>query len=105
MEALTCLNCQTAVEQQDAKVFAGVFLCPTCYLFAERLYRRGERELKQLLLVLQDAIRIALVEGRLVPMEGGTLDDIPKDQLINSLVSLQEKRNAAKRHKGSGDNV
>ena len=99
-ERLRCMNCHSAVEQDDAKIFAGVFVCPTCHTFAERLYRRSELELKQLLTVLQDAIRIALIESRLVPMEGGPLNEVPKQELLRNIVMLQESRDAAKRRQG-----
>jgi hypothetical protein len=69
-------------------------------MFAERLYRRSELELNQLLHVLQDAIRIAIIEGRLTPMEGGPLDEIPKQELLRNVMMLQEKRDAAKRRQG-----
>lgn len=105
MDSLNCMNCQAPVEQADAKLFAGVFVCPTCHMFAERLFRRSEAELKQLLVVLQDAIRIALIEGRLTPMEGGPLDEIPKQELLRTIVKLQETRDAAKRHPSGGSDV
>lgn len=100
MDQLQCMNCQNRVPQEDAKLFAGVFVCPTCHMFAERLYRRSELELKQLLSVLQDAIRVAIIEGRLTPMEGGPLDEIPKQELLRNVMMLQEKRDAAKRRQG-----
>lgn len=100
-DGLKCINCDVVVHPDDAKLFAGVFVCPTCFTFSERLFRRSERELKQLLLVLQDTIRIALIEGRLFPEEGTSLEEIPKAKLLNEVALLQEKRDVFRRVGGS----
>lgn len=94
---LMCINCHKSVEQNAAKLFVGVFVCPSCFTLADRLYKRSKLELEQLLVLLQDSIRVALIEGRLFPMEGGPLDEIPKADLLRTIVKLQETKDA-KRH-------
>jgi hypothetical protein len=90
-----CLNCKTEVSQEKAKVFAGVFVCPDCYTKAERLYNKCEGELKQLLLVLKEAIRVALVKGALQYNPASPLDEVPKDELLEMIVKLTEKKDAS----------
>ncbi len=63
--ALRCLNCATEVSEGEARLFGGAFCCPTCHLIATRLYERGEKEIRKLLIGIQETIRIALIEGRL----------------------------------------
>ena len=94
---IPCMNCRKEVEQQDGKVFAEVFVCPTCYELAGRLYDRCEGELNRLLLMLREAIRIALVEGKLQYGPALPLDEVPKAELLKMIVELTEKKNAASR--------
>jgi hypothetical protein len=42
-----------------------IFLCPGCYKVATRIQERGEARLKWLLAILRQAIKDALLEGRL----------------------------------------
>lgn len=90
MKPLPCLNCGKEVSSEDAQLFAGVFVCPTCDLFAKRLYSRSEQELKQLLFLLKESIRLALTQGKLMPGEHVPLDDLPKKDLLEMIVKLQE---------------
>jgi hypothetical protein len=93
MDGLRCLNCPRTVPTNEAKVFAGVFVCPTCHDTAERLYRRSEGELRMLLLMLKESIRIALVEGRLHVGER-SVEEVSKTDLLRMMVRLEEQRTA-----------
>ena len=84
---LPCLSCKKDTAPDRAKVFAEVFLCPDCYLIAERLYRRGESELRMMLLVLKESIRLAALKGEL-QFNFGQLEDIPKEDLLSHLAKL-----------------
>lgn len=95
MESLTCLNCKQPVVSDNAKIFAEVFVCSSCYETAERLYRRSEGELKMLLLMLKESIRIALLEGRLFVGEQSP-EDISKTDLLRMMVRLEEQRSASR---------
>jgi hypothetical protein len=63
--ALDCLNCHNPVKPEEAKSFAGVFVCPSCFGIAEHVYSRGEAELRRMLLMYKETVRIALVKGEL----------------------------------------
>lgn len=84
---LSCLSCKEDVSPDDAKVFSQVFLCPSCFTIAEQLYRRGEAELKMMLLVLKEAIRVAALKGEL-QFHFGSLEDLPKEDLLAHLAKL-----------------
>lgn len=62
---LKCMNCACPVGQSDGEFFAGVFLCGDCNTVATRLYERGSSELKLVLSMLKDAIRMAIVQKKL----------------------------------------
>ncbi len=89
--ALPCVNCNQPVQQQDAKFFHGVFVCGTCHIMAERLYSRANQELKNLLLMLQESIRIALIESRLQFREGVDVS-LSKKEVLEAIVQLQEMK-------------
>lgn len=92
---LTCMNCDVTVDPDEGKVFAQVFVCPTCYAMAERLYQRGEQELKSLLILQLEAIRLALVEKRFY-FSPDKADEPSKADVLRAIVELEEKR--AQRH-------
>lgn len=100
--SLPCLNCQTPVESEKAKTFAGVFVCPTCYEVAARLEQRGTKELKALLTVQRDAIRIALIERRLVLGPADPLREVSKREVLEQIVKLTEAADASKAHLHTG---
>ena len=62
---LACVNCHKDVAPEQAKMFAEVLVCPNCYIVAERLFERGNKELRMMLTVLKEMIRLALVKGEL----------------------------------------
>ena len=87
MSGLPCVNCQEPTSEQDAKLFAGVFVCMSCHARAGRVYIRGESELRRLLCVYQEAIRIALIEGRLFGPE--QYEESPsKESVLREVIAL-----------------
>jgi hypothetical protein len=84
---LNCLSCKCAVDTDEAKFFAALFLCPDCFTIAERLYRRGEAELRMMLTVLKESIRLAALKGEL-QFSLQNLDDMKKEDLIGHLANL-----------------
>jgi hypothetical protein len=93
---LPCLNCKTLVDPAAAKVFAGVFVCPTCHTVAERLEQRGTQELKALLTMQREAIRIALVEGRLQLSTTDLSREPTKQEVLQEVLRLAEQRDKSK---------
>lgn len=95
VEGLPCLNCKADVTPDKAKLFAGVFVCETCHAMAERMYKRSEKELRDLQTMLLEGIRIALVEGRLQFAEDQN-QELPKEDVLKAIVELQTLRDARK---------
>jgi hypothetical protein len=87
------MNCRKPVDEKNARVFAEVYVCPDCYTLAEHLFDKCSAELKRMLLLLKEAIRVALVEGKLQYGPERPLDDIPKAELLKMIVQLSEKKN------------
>lgn len=88
---LPCLNCKTSVEHDKAKVFQGVFVCEQCFEIATRSYARLERELKMMLTLAGETIRLALIEGRL-HLGAHDAKEVPKSELLRSVADLAEKQ-------------
>lgn len=84
---LPCVNCKKDVDPDTAKFFGKIFICDDCYRIAERLYARGEQELKMLLLVLRESIRLAIVQGNL-QFSLQQLEDMDKEDLLSHLQSI-----------------
>lgn len=84
---LPCLSCKEDVNPAEGKVFAEVFMCPTCFRIAERMFSTGEAELRMMLLVLKESIRVtALTEGLQHCIQ--YLDDMKKEDLISHLAKM-----------------
>ncbi len=85
--SINCVNCKNPVGDK-AEMFAQVLLCPSCLLVATRLYERGERDLKALLVILKEAIREAIVTGQLQFSALEQIEEIPKRDLLDHLAKL-----------------
>lgn len=88
---LPCMNCKKPVSTEDAKIFGNVFVCSGCYTIADRQLRRLEQELRALLLLATETIRLALIEGRM-QLPDSNPREIPKSELLRSVIELAEKR-------------
>ncbi len=91
---LPCLSCRKEVPPDEVRAFAEVFLCQDCHRVATRLYQRGESELKMMLLVLKESIRLAALKGEL-SFSLQNLDDMKKEDLLSHLSRLADE---TKRH-------
>jgi hypothetical protein len=90
---LECLNCKTGVGPNEGKIFAQVFVCPRCFEMAERLHERSLHELAMLQTVLREAIRVALVQGRL-QFATGPDQEVSKTEVLRAVMQLVEERGA-----------
>lgn len=59
-----CMNCN---EREATTHWAGVLVCGDCAKMATTIYQRNERQLRALLGLLHDKIRVMLVKGKLRP--------------------------------------
>lgn len=91
MSGLPCMNCRKPTADEDGKVFAEVFVCSTCYTMAERMFHRLEGELRRLLLLSKETIRVALIEGKM-NFENATEQEIPKEDLLKMIVQFSERK-------------
>ncbi len=88
---LPCLNCKQTVQPQEAKVFAGVYVCPSCFSISERLYQRGEQEIRHLLTMMKESIRVALLDGR-VNFKEQKVEEVSKTDVLRAIVKMEEER-------------
>lgn len=90
-ECMRCLNCGKEVRPTEAKLFAEVFLCPTCYVQADHFYLRLDHELKSLLVLAKDAIRVALLQGKFSFPENGS-QEVSKREVLEAILTMEERR-------------
>ncbi len=91
---LPCLNCKADVPQGEGKFFAQVFLCEKCHTMSTHFFERLERELKSLLTVAKESIRVALVQGKFVFPEGPA-GAPSKRAVLEEIIKLEEAREAS----------
>lgn len=92
-EGLPCMNCHKDIGGDDVRIWGGVFVCSLCSLMADRMFQRAEGELKGLLTMLREGIRIALVEGRM-HFSNTPDQEIPKADLLKAIVELGDMKDA-----------
>ena len=92
---LPCVNCKADVAPEDVKFFGKIFVCPDCYAIAERLYQRGESELKMLLLILHESIRSSIVQGKL-QFSPQQLADMKREDLLTHLQTMASEMRTQK---------
>ena len=90
------MNCHEAVDPEKAQVFLGVYVCPTCHLVATRLRERIQAELKSLLTVADEALRIGLIEGKVVLGPAEAKRDLTKKEVLQQVMKLSEIADANK---------
>lgn len=91
MNELACLNCGHV--PPEPQFFAGVLVCPACMSMACRFEARADKELLQLRGMLREAIRVALVEGRLRRSTHAVAEeDVTKTDLLRAVVELAERK-------------
>ena len=95
MVGIPCLNCKAEVSEGAGKLFAEVFVCPGCFLIASRLYERADKDLKQVLVMMKESIRIGLLQGQLQFSEE-ELQTLSKPDLLRQMAIFSEEaqRNA-----------
>jgi hypothetical protein len=92
MNELPCMNCKKPVPSDEAKIFAEVFICNTCYEQAVRFWEQTEKELKYLLVMLKESIRVSLIEGRFSLPEVGDLKEVSKRSVLEEILRMNEYR-------------
>ncbi len=81
------MNCHVDVPSGTAKAFKGVYVCSDCHKLAERALENLERELRSLLTLAGESIRIALIEGRLQFSQATPGEELSKKQILEAILS------------------
>lgn len=90
-----CVNCRKEIPEGTTDFFQGILVCQVCGQVARTIEERLARELRQLHLMSLEAIRVALVQGRL------SMSQTPADRaagttkadILRAIVQLSEKPN------------
>lgn len=88
---LPCMNCKKEVTQDEAKLFAEVFLCPSCFEQATHFFNRMVNELNFLLTMAKESIRLALVQGKFSFPEGPS-GEPSKREVLEAILQLEDAR-------------
>lgn len=90
--ALPCMNCKQPVAPEESKLFAEVYVCPDCYKMAVHFWLRLDKELRELQVMAKESIRVCLLEGKFNFPESVDGQDIPKRDVLESILSMEESR-------------
>ena len=90
-ELLRCMNCKAPVNANEGEFFAEVFLCKDCNTQAVHFWHRTEKELKHLLTVSKEAIRLSLITGKFSFPEGPQ-GDLSKRDVLQEVLKMEEAR-------------
>jgi hypothetical protein len=93
MDGLSCLSCQKPVDPNEAKLFAKMFVCPTCYTVATRLKTRLTDQLKFMIVTLDETIRLSIVDHKLLSLLPTQNErDATKKEVLEAILQLQDAR-------------
>lgn len=84
-----CVNCK---QNEGTEIRFGVLICPTCAQVVDHVRANLNVELEQLRTLAQEAIRLALVEGRLHLQEKGEELDVSKAELLKAIASMPTRQ-------------
>jgi hypothetical protein len=84
-----CVCCKKEIDSDDLKVFSSVGVCPDCYEVADMVMKRGVLELKRLMTLMEEAVRVSLIEGRL-SLHNDHKTSPSKKQVLSTVVTLVE---------------
>jgi hypothetical protein len=90
-DTLKCMNCKSPVGASEGEFFAEVFLCKNCNTQAVHFWHRTEAELKHLLTISKEAIRLSLITGKFTFPEG-PLGDVSKRDVLQEVLKMEEAR-------------
>jgi len=85
---LPCVNCKRDIAENEAEFFAGILVCKDCNRVATHLCERAHKELKWLLLMHQELIRNAIVQGKLQLQVQQGLEEVSRDELLEALAKM-----------------
>lgn len=101
---LPCMNCKADVTPGAGKFFAEVFVCEGCQTMAVHFHERLERELRYLLTMAKESIRISLVQGKFSFPEGPA-GEPSKREVLEEIMLMEERRTRATKEPECTDNT
>jgi hypothetical protein len=101
MDGLKCMNCMIEVGPNEGDLFAAVFVCPRCHAVATRLYERGQQDVRRVLTMMHEAIRVGLLHGQLTFADVDAVDRVHKQDLLVELSRLANEANRCQRTSSS----
>lgn len=85
------MNCKAQVPAGKGAFFAEVFLCHTCHTQAVHFWERTEKELRHLLTISKEAVRLSLITGRFAFPEGQQ-GELSKREVLTEVLKMEEAR-------------
>jgi hypothetical protein len=90
MTGMPCMCCKKPLENpSEARIFAEVFCCPTCYTVAARTMERALADMNSLKVMMLELIRQGLLEGRL-QFQPSPVGEVPRGALLTELLQMAE---------------
>lgn len=89
---LPCKNCNNPMEDADAKVFAEVLVCSTCFLMASRLYDHLHNDMTGCLMLAKDKIREMLTTGQFKYSTEEQRSPISKQELLTAITDMYNRK-------------
>ena len=85
------MNCKREVPPNGGEFFMEVFICGNCKKIAVRLYERAQKDVKHLLVMMKEAIRLGLVQGQLQFRDPEQVEEVTRPDLLSRLAELAEQ--------------
>jgi hypothetical protein len=92
------MNCDAPIAAGEMKLFAEVCVCEGCYNMATRMHERALKELKVVLVMMKESIRLALLQKKLQFRTPEELQNVKKPELLGELGRLVEAAQERQRH-------
>jgi len=83
---MRCMNCGAPIND-DGETVLSVVVCSTCATLARRSLEQLEDQLKQLMVLAQEAVRISLIRGEL-GKDNGLRKRIPQASLMHAVQAI-----------------
>ena len=90
------MNCKEPVERGKEKFWGQVFVCETCHELATHFFRRLEKDLKNMLVMAQESIRVSLTQGKFHFTEQGA----SKKAVLEEALRMESSREAIQKARG-----
>jgi len=84
---LPCMNCKTPID--DGKFFAEVWVCSDCHGMATRFYDKAQADMRKIMVMMKETIRIGLIEGKL--QFAGDLETKSPQETLKLLQGINEQ--------------